>query len=314
MASGSVPLLTAVSIDDGNMLARGVIDTIIQESPIVEQLPWVSIVGESYVTREEDERTAIAFRKVNATYSTTYGTERKTYWGIAICGGEVKVDNFIVNTRGDVVGAKVHQYAKVAKNAARWFDKQVIDANGTSDAFKGVNTLISEGHGQTKVVATDGATLVTAGMAVLDEAIDLLRRGRPDAAWLNLTTRRQITELGRNFSSGYSLIDVGNDAFGRQVMSYAGIPLRIIGDDEAGAQILAFDETTGTSSVTASMYFVKFGEDNVHGLLGGGGTFEVKDFGEQQAAPVHMGRIEFYPGICIPDPYSVVRVSGILAS
>ena len=315
MASGAVPLLTAVSLDDGNMLAKGVIDTIAQESPIMEQMPWITIAGESYVTREEDERTAVAFRKVNATYSTTYGTERKHYWGVAIVGAEVKVDTFIVNTRPNTVGTKANQYSKVAKNAARWLDKQIIDANGTSDAFKGVNTLVAEGFGQTKVVATNGSTLVAAGMDVLDEAIDTLRHGRPDAAWLNLTTRRQITKLGRNFDNGYSQIEVGNDAFGRQVMSYAGIPLRIIGQDEGGAEILGFDETTGSSSVTASMYFVKFGNDEfLHGLLGAGGYFNVKDFGETEAAPVHLGRIEFYPGICMPNPYSICRVSGILAS
>ena len=60
------------------------------------------------------------------------------------------------------------------------------------------------------------------------------------------------------------------------------------------------------------MYFVSFGEDeNVYGLSGLGGSMEVSDFGETEAAPGHLGRVEWYPGLAIDNPFSIVRHYGI---
>ena len=107
------------------------------------------------------------------------------------------------------------------------------------------------------------------------------------------------------------MIDVGNDAFGRQVMMYNGTAIRIIGDDITGSPILGFDETQGTSSVTSSIYVLGLSQDGVCGLLGMGCHFEVRDFGETEAAPGHLGRVEAYPGLAIFDKYSAVRLHGV---
>ena len=75
--------------------------------------------------------------------------------------------------------------------------------------------------------------------------------------------------------------------------------------------ILDFDETQGTSTVTTSLYMVNTGDMGVSGLLGGGGFFDVRDFGEVEANPEHLGRIELYPGLAVWDPYSLVRIKGV---
>lgn len=316
MATGSVPLLLAADYDKRSPLARGVVDYLVRESPIIESIPWISFDGEAFASREQDQRPTVGFRNVNATYSRTYGTERRHFWGVAIAGGEVFVDNFIVRTRGNSAATKANQFAMVARHAAAFMDHQVIDGTGTAGAFKGFNTLIGEGFGQTALTTTNGSNLATAGLAYIDKAIDLVRTpGLPDAFWCNRSFRRQITTLGRNLT-GYSLIDVGNDAFGRLTQMYSGIPMRIIGDDEAGTQILGFDETAGSSSICSSAYLIKFDtgdeQSGLTGLLGAGGSMEVVDFGETQAAPGHLGRIEFYPGIAVLNKFSLVRLSGIL--
>ena len=98
-----------------------------------------------------------------------------------------------------------------------------------------------------------------------------------------------------------------SDKFGNQVTQWNGVGIRIIGDDRSGNAILDFDETRGTGAAS-SLYVVAFGEEeNVHGLMGAGGTFEVL---ARRASPRHLGRVEAYPGICIANPYSVVRVNG----
>lgn len=307
--SGSVTLLEAAKWGD-DLLKKGVVETIIRESPILETLPFITIQGNALRHMEEDTLPGVAFRGVNTTYTRDFGTDAEHYWGVTILGGEVFVDNFIVRTRGNLGDVKARQFAKKAKANALKFDTTFFDGTGTADDFKGVNNLIAEGFGQSLAVATNGGTLT---LDLMDQANDLLRTGTADAVLLNRTLRRKITFLARTSVTGVSLIDVGDDAFGRQVMSWNGVPLRIVGDSSVpGSLILDFDETQGNSSVCASMYFVRYGADEfVCGLLGAGGTMEVVDFGETEAAPGHLGRIEWYPGIAIFNKYAIVRLQGI---
>lgn len=312
MPSGSVTLLEASRHDD-TMLANGVVEVIIQESPILRMLPQVTLTGEAYAARFEEELPDVAFRQVNANYTKTFGTHSVEYFGVAILGGEVFVDNFIVRTR-PADQTKARQFRQVAKAAALTFDKYFFDGVGTADDFKGVNTLISEGFGQTMKNHATGATI---SLSKLDEAFDLMRTKDASAVLLNRTVRRQITAAGRDTSTGFALIDVGTDNFGRQVVSYNGTPLYIIGDDADGTQILAFDEDAdgviGGGSCT-SLYIVRFGdEEDLFGLMGAGGTMDVVDFGETEASPGHLGRIEFYPGIAVLSKYAVARLTAITA-
>src|SRR5690606_40689155 len=80
-----------------------------------------------------------------------------------------------------------------------------------------------------------------------------------------------------------------------------------------GQPILDFNEDPGDGgNDSTSLYIVAFGEDeNVYGLSGLGGSMEVRDFGETEAAPGHLGRVEWYPGVAIDNPYSVVRLKGL---
>lgn len=307
--SGSLTLAESVKYGD-NLIKKGFVETIIRESPILETLPFITIQGNALEHKEEVDLGTVAFRQVNSTYTRDFGTDRSHFWGVTILGGEVFVDNFLVRTRGNVVNLKARQYAKKAKANALTYDKYFFDGTGTANDFKGLNALITEGFGQSLINASGGGALT---LSKMDEAHDLLRTGHADAALLNRTNRRKITRLARETHSGISLIDVGTDTFGRQVMSWNDVPLRIVGDDVNGNLILDFDEDPGDStSDCSSIYFVRYGADEfVCGLMGAGGAFEVQDFGETEAAPGHLGRVEWYPGLAVFNQYAVVRLYGI---
>lgn len=315
MPSGAVTLLEAAKCGS-DQLKRGVVETIIQESPLLEQLPQVPIQGNALKHMEEVSLPTPAFRQVNTTYSQSYGTDTEHFWGTTILGGEVKVDNYIVKVRGNLVSVKAKQYTKFAKAMARTFDKTVFDGTGTSNDFKGFNSLITEGFGQVAYAGNGAANGSAIALDDLDQAFDLMRNVfSADAILCNRFHRRKITNLGRTSVSGVSLIDVGDDRFGRKITEYNGVPLRIIGDDINKTPILDFDETRGSSSVTSSLYLVAYdSEEGVTGLMGLGGSFEVRDFGEMESAPAHLGRVEVYPGIAVFNKYSLVRVAGILQS
>lgn len=318
MPSGNISLLEAAQ-HGGVQQKMGVIETIIQESPIIETLPWMSFAGTALSHNVEGTLPSVNFRNVNESYTSSYGQDNEMFWGVAILGGEVTVDNFlvdVVDTRGNL---KAKQFAKLAKANAMRFDYEAIEGTGSvsSKGFKGLKQLISEGQGISYANSTTGATV---NLDKLDEAHDQFRnQGGADAIWANRTSRRQITSAARTSVTGISLIDVGTDVFGRQVMTWNDIPIRILGQaiNSSGTvvELLDFNEDPGDgTSDTCSLYFMKFGEDDVTGLLGKGGSFMVKDFGELEDAPQQMGRMEWYPGLAVFNKYSVVRLTGITAS
>lgn len=308
MPSGAVSLLEAAK-GGTDQLKAGVIETLIQESPVLLELPFQTIHGNALKHTMEDTLPTTGFRAVNGTWSASWGTDTEHFWGVAIMGGEIKVDNFIVNTMGDVVAQKRKQFTKQAKSNSRTFDYYFFNGDGTGNSFKGIKTLISEGWGQSLPVATNGNPLT---LDIVDQAMDLLRTGAASALLANRFVRRKVTSLGRSTYTGFSLIDVGTDVFGRQITMYNGVPIHLIGDDMNGSPLLPFTEVQGSSgATTTSLYAVRYGEDLLSGLLGANGHMDVRDFGEQQAGPYHMGRLEWYPGVAIFDPYAVVRVTGI---
>ena len=319
MPSGNVTLLEAAKCGD-NMVKQGVVETLIQESPWIEMLPWMAFSGNALQHSEEGTLPDVQFRAVNESYSASWGSDNQHFWGVAILGGEIKVDRFLVDVIGNRNDVKAKQWTKLAKSNAMRFGFECIDGTGSvaSKGFKGLKTLIGEGFGQTVVHSATGATLASAaGLNNLDLALDSFRnQGGPDALLLNRTIRRQITTAARNSITGVSLIDVGTDTFGRQTVSYDGVPFRILGDvrDASGNTVpnLPFTEDPGDGVFdTASIYFAKFGEDDITGLLGLGGSFNVEDFGELETAPQQMGRLEWYPGLAVFNKFSVVRVRGI---
>lgn len=310
MPSGSLTLLEA-NKDSTNKLKRGVVATLIQESPILEMIPFMSFEGNAIEVEVEVSLPTPQFRNVNEGYTRSFGGNTKRMFGVSILGGEVFIDNYILKVHSNKANAKAKQYRKFAKAMSRTWDKNFFDGTGSSKDFKGVNALIDEGLGQYLANASGGGALA---LAKLDEAFDLHRsQATPDAMLLNRRLRRKITDLARTTHSGISLIDVGTDVFGKKVSTYNDTPMRIIGDDINGNAILDFDENPGDgASDTASIYLVSFGEDeNVYGLSGLGGSMEVRDFGETQAAPGHLGRVEWYPGLAIDNPYSIVRLGAI---
>jgi len=311
MATGSLSLLEAAKYGS-TTLGRGVVSTLIQESPILEMLPFTSITGNALKVSVEDTLPTPAFRDVNESYTRSHGTDTERFFGCSILGGEVFIDNYIVRVQADQISAKARQYSKFAKAMSRVFDKYFFDGTGTAKDFKGINSLISEGLGQTITAGANGATLT---LDMLDQTFDSLRsQSSPDVLLMNRVNRRKINSLARSTYSGVSLIDVGTDSFGRQVNIYNGVPIRIVGDDEGGTAILGHDETQGSSAVASSIYAMAFGTDeNVYGILGLGGSFDVVDFGETEAAPGHLGRVEVYPGIVVANSFSVCRLAGVTA-
>lgn len=309
MPAGLVPLQTAAKYGN-DQIARGIVETIITGSPLLEQLTWVTFAGNALEKRVEATLPTVGFRAVNASYTKSHGSNDKTFWGVSILGGEYGIDNFEVDVVDTVQDLEADQINKLGKANRMRFDYEFFQGTGLDDGFRGVNSLIADGHGQLHAPAAAGVSLDE-----LDIAIDLFRNtGKPHCMLVNRTQRRRITNRARTSVTGVSLIDVGTDVFGRKVNMYDDIPMRITEDgmDSTGA-IVPVQPFTEPSS-TSSLYLLKFSKDDVTGLMGKGGSFTVRRFSELESAPQRMGRLEWYPGLAVFDKYSIVRYSNITAA
>ncbi|MED4840402.1 phage major capsid protein [Weizmannia sp. CD-2023] len=301
-------------------LQRGVIETFARTSAVLELLPFMEIAGNAYRYNQEEALPGIAFRGVNEGYTESTGVINPQSEGLVILGGDSDVDRFLVQTRGNLQDIRAIQTEMKAKALALEFTRAffkgdtAVDSkafDGLEKRIRGSQLIYADGAGQAGVAFTKGNTEGKSPDDVtflekLDELIDAVE-GEPDVLFMSKAMRRKVKGILQR-SEHY--VENGADAFGRPVMTYAGIPIRVIETDVEGNEILGFNETVGADTDTGSIYAVRFGaEQYVAGLRNGG--VNVRDLGEIDEKPVYRTRIEFYCGLAVFHPKAVARLAGI---
>lgn len=77
-----------------DVLQAGVIETIAQESAVLQRLPFMEIVGNSYAYNLEDKLPEVAFRGVNEAYTASEATFVQRSEKLVILGGDIELDRF----------------------------------------------------------------------------------------------------------------------------------------------------------------------------------------------------------------------------
>jgi hypothetical protein len=298
-----------------NDLQRGVIETFVINSPILDRLPLMSIEGNAYAYNAEATLPGVAFRSVNEAYTESTGTVNQFTESLVILGGDADVDRFIVQTRGNLNDQRATQTGMKVKAAAYRYQDAFFNGDVTVDpkGFDGLKKRLV--GGQVIDAATNGMGPVTAGHDFFD-ALDALIgsvNGDVDALYANKSVIAKIKSSGRRLGG----TDYFNEELTRKrVLTYNGIPLLDPGTTAAGADILPRNETQGTATNASSIYAVKFGEDEgdqgVTGLTNGG--VQVDDLGQLQEKPAYRTRIEFYTGLAVFGGKAAARLRGVLAS
>ncbi|KTS84475.1 hypothetical protein NS115_03880 [Paenibacillus jamilae] len=284
-------------------LQKGVIELFARNSAVLEMLPFMDIEGNAYKYNQEAVLPGVGFRGVNEAFTESTGIVNQYSEGLIIAGGDMDVDRFIVQTRGDVNNQRAIQTQMKTKALSLTWTKHFFNGDVAVDAkgFDGLKKRI--GPAQTIVAGENGGKLT---LTMLDELIDAVE-GQPDVIYVSKTMRREIKNLLQSHNAYQETIF---DAFGKPVMSYGGIQIRVIETDAQGNEILGFDETQGTDTKTASIYAVKFGpEQYVSGLQNGG--ISVRDLGELNEKPVFRTRVEWYNGLAVFHPRAAARLKGI---
>lgn len=283
-----------------DLLVRGVTETIVKESQALALLPFMEVTGTAVTYNREASMPAVSFYDVGDTWGEATPTFTQITATLRILGGDADVDNFLQSTYADPNDLEAEMIASRAKAIAHKFSDAFFNGDTGSDpkSFDGLTKALS-GSAQELTAGANGGALT---LDLIDQAIDLVTPGKPDALFLSKRTRRKLSSLRR--ASG-NLLETDVDQFGRRALFYDGIPLLV--DD-----FISDTQSQGASgAVCSSIYAVKFGQSTgVMGLEHGGIT--VEPVGELESKDATRWRVKWYCGLAVFSLLGISRLKGIL--
>lgn len=301
-------------------LAKGVLETFVQTSPILDRIPFMEIAGNAYAYDEEATLPGVAFRSVNEAYAESTGTVNQKSEKLVILGGDADVDRFIQQTRSNVNDQRAEQTALKVKAISYKFQETFFTGDSSVDtkSFDGLRKRLT--GKQVIDAAANGMPILGSSNADIHQFLDKLDEllaavpginSDNGAIYASAAIIRKIGSAMRHISYDTTL---QQDIAGKRVMQWNGIPILEAGQTPAGKEILDTTETQGTATNTASIYAVKFGQgegdQGVTGLTNGG--VMVEDLGQLQEKPAYRTRIEFYCGLGVFSGKAAARLKGVL--
>ncbi|OAI39032.1 major capsid protein [bacterium SCGC AG-212-C10] len=280
-----------------DVLVSGVIETIAQESPVLQRLPFIEITGNGLTYNRENVSPTAAFYDVGSTWAESTPTFTQATATLKIMGGDADVDNFLKATRSniqDLEAAVVQLKARATRNL---FDDTFIngDTGVNALAFDGIDKIAT--GGQSVTMGTNGATLT---LAKLDEVIDTIKGGKPDLLLMSRRTRRSLNVLAR--ASG-SFLEADRDGFGQMLQFYDGIAIGI-------NDYISDAKTVGSSSDCSTIYAMQFGEGGLAGLTSSGGL-SVERVGSLETKDATRIRVKWYASLALFNNVKLAKLIGV---
>lgn len=293
-------------------LQRGIIEELIKESPLMARYPFISLVGNALAINREDAANppSVAFRAVDGVWTETTGKTVQVSYPLKILGGDCDVDNFLQQTRSNVNDLMAAQVKMKAKQMAHTFEDTCIYGNATgTNEYDGYHTWLNlAALNAQEFHAGAGGVGAALTLALLDEAIDSVKSGKPDFILMNKTIRRLLTAYLRANGS----YEVARDDFGVQNMVWGDIPILTTDWLVQTETIVGTTYSAKTGSDTCSVFIVHLGElDGIVGLQNGSIETEVWD--KLEVKDASRTRIKWYVSQAIYTTLCIARIDGITA-
>ena len=157
-----------------DMLARGVMETLVPNSPFLARLRFPTIEGNSYKYNREASIGGAEFRAVNSGYTESTGTYDSASEGLVIMGGDADVDRYLQQTRSNLIDLMADQVKMKAKAVSYLFNTTVINGDTAVDAnsFNGLKKRLT--GAQVLTAGTNGIPVVGNGTSDTQAFFDAL--------------------------------------------------------------------------------------------------------------------------------------------
>ncbi|MEJ7783184.1 MAG: major capsid protein [Solirubrobacteraceae bacterium] len=316
-----------------DQLQRGVLEIFVQEGILLDRLPLMPVIGNSYAYNSEATLPGVEFRAVNGAYAESTGTVVQAFEKLVILGGDADVDTFVAKTKGNLNDQRGLQDKLKVKALNYKFQDGFINGDVATDAnsFDGLKKrlvgaqVVAAGANGLPVVG-NGASDVQAFLDFLDQLIASVPgiSAGNGALYMNTMIRTKVLSalrranvnvesVGRLPAPLRTSVSASSPVNQADLPTYNSIPMLDIGARPDGTLIIPQTETQGTAVDCSSIYAVKFGSSEadqaVTGLSNGG--VDVRDLGEQQVKPAFRTRIEFFCGVAVFGGKAAARGIGV---
>ena len=298
-----------------DVLLQGVIETILKESPILQAMPFIEIVGNGLTYNRETSLAAAAWHAPLGDWTTaTAPTFDQLTATLAVLGRNADLDNFIKQTRSNLQDIEATVIELAAKSVRMEFERaflygcvaNYLGMTGDANSINGLIKLIATGTASSQVIAM-GATGAALTLAKLDELIDAVLGGKPDLLLMSKRSRRKVNALAR--AAGNNL-EVGTGKLGEFAQFYNGIQIGV-SDYVLDAHVLtASVETAVTGGTCSTIYAMQFGEGAVCGATNGG--IQVEPIGAMEGKDANRNRIKWYVSLvdfCVQRRAALIGVT-----
>ena len=290
-----------------NDVFRGIVEEIIEDSPIFNFMPFVPILGNSLQYLRESTLPGGEFYNPGDTWTEGTPVVTQHTAALKILGRDADVDKFLQLTRSKFTDLHAEVLAFTAKSVARTFqDYLIYGEDGTEPkAFDGLHALMPAGQ---KVAAGSGTAGGAGTFEKLDTAIDLCKP-KPTVLMMGRRALRGIRKLAR--SQGWDLALSAAGSINRPVMHYSDIPI-VINDfltitEDVGSGV--YSAKTGDD--TESIFAVRFAEDGFHGISAGVPFQAEKVADSLETKDASRDRIKAYVSVVLKSTKSIAMLSGI---
>ena len=290
--------LTEAGKLSNDVLLQGVIETVIKDSPVLQTLPFIEIVGNGLTYNREKAAPTVGFYAVGDTWAESTPTFSQLTATLSIMGGDADVDNYLATTRSNIQDLEAAVVQLKARAIQHKFEDTFIngDSDTDSDAFDGVNILAT--GDQALTMGQNGGSLT---LDKLDELIDAVKGGKPDMILMSRRSRRKLNALARTSGSGVVVSD--RDEFGQMVQYYDGI---VIGVNDW----ISDAQTVGTSADCSSVFAYQAGEGSLVGLTSPGGL-QVEPVGNLETKDARRTRVKWYVSLALFNTAKLAKLAGV---
>ncbi len=299
-------MLTKVQSDylKSDLVLAGVWDTIVKESPLTKALPFKAVNNDIIKYNVELTMPTVSWLQPKDQITEGTGTYEQRTTNIYTVIGDADTDKSMIAMNPLQNPESIDIEAK-AKAMAHAFELAFIMGQTTTASsakeFKGLMRILAElesssttdldGVNNSQVIPMH-ATSAALSMAKMDELIDAIKPGKPDALLMSRRMNRWITALQRASGSGVIMVDSKN--FGMIMPAYDGIPIyesdwipdNLPNGADSVLTIATYNQaTTRAASYDNSIIFaLKISEEDVTGLQAGNMTHERETFVEDYNA------------------------------
>jgi len=291
-----------------DILLQGVVETIVKDSPVLQKLPFIEIVGDGLTYNQEKTLPTIDFYDVGDTWAESTPTFEQKTAHLKIMGGDADVDNFLKTTRSNIQHLEAAVVELKAKALRDKYQETFVygDATANPKQFDGIRNLIDTGTaGDQLIAAGDSGSTLT--LSMLDELIDAVKGDKPDVLLMSRRSRRKINALVR---AAGSMMETDRDKWGNFVQFWDGIAIGV-NDWILDTHVVSGGvETATTGGDCSTIYALQMGEGALCGLTAPG-HLTVEPIGSLETKDASRTRIKWYVSLALFASIKAAALVGV---